>query len=130
LFYGTGLAACILVFRARKKPERRNRVLIINASSVFKKGRNQNALLPEHVDQIFGWYRDYKNVKGIAKIATLEEIAANDYNLNIPRYVEQVSDQETITVKQALTNLKTALTDAYAAEDRLKTLLRNEGLLT
>jgi type I restriction enzyme M protein len=130
LFYGTGLAACILVFRARKKPDRRSRVLIINASSVFKKGRNQNALLPEHVDQIFGWYREYKNVKGIAKIATLEEIAANDYNLNIPRYVEQVSDQETITVKQAVENLKSALADAYAAEDRLVALLKREGILT
>lgn len=57
-------------------------------------------------------------------------IAANEHSLRIPRYVEQVSDQKTITVKQALTNLKTALADAFAAEDRLKTLLWKEGLLT
>jgi len=130
LFYGTGLAACILVFRARKKPDRRNRVLIVNASGVYKKGRNQNTLLPEHVDQIYGWYRGYKNVNGIAKVTTLEEIATNDYNLNILRYVEPVSDQETVTVKEAVNNLKLVLADAYAAEDRLTALLRKEGLLT
>jgi len=89
-------------------------VLIINASDVFKKGRNQNTLLPEHVDKIYGWYRTTKR-QGIAKVVTLEDIAANDYNLNIPRYVEQASDQETITVKEAVNNLKLALADAYAA---------------
>jgi type I restriction enzyme M protein len=118
------------VFRARKKPDRRNRVLIVDASAVFKKGRNQNALLPEHVDKIFGWYRAYKNVEGIAKVVSLEDIAANDWNLNISRYVERVSNQETITVQEAIGNLKSALADAYAAEDRLKGLLRKEGLLT
>jgi type I restriction enzyme M protein len=129
LFYGTGLAGCILVFRARKKPERRNRVLIVDASAVFKKGRNQNALLPEHVDKIFGWYRGYKNVAGIAKVVTIEEIAANDWNLNISRYVERVSDQKTVTVQEAIGNLKSALVDAYAAEDRLTALLKREGIL-
>jgi type I restriction enzyme M protein len=130
LFYGTGLAACILVFKARKKPERRDRVLIVDASAVFKKGRNQNALLPEHVDRIFGWYRGYKNVAGIAKVVALEEIAANDWNLNISRYVERLSDQETVTVQEAIGNLKSALADAYAAEDRLAALLKREGILS
>ena len=88
LFYGTGLAACILVFRLRKPPEHRNKVLIIDASREFKKGRAQNELLPEHVERIYTWYRDYADVEGIARVVTLEEIAANDYNLNIPRYVE------------------------------------------
>jgi len=129
LFYGTGLAACILVFQARKRTERRNRVLIVDASTVFKKGRNQNTLLPEHVDQIFAWYRAYKNVEGIAKVVTLEEIDANDWNLNIPRYVERVSDEQAISVEDAVSNLKSALEEAYAAEDKLKALLKREGLL-
>jgi type I restriction enzyme M protein len=118
-----------VVFRARKKPERRNRVLIVDASTAFKKGRNQNTLLPEHVDQIFGWYRGYKNVEGTAKVVTLEEIASNDWNLNIPRYVERVSEEQTVTVQEAVSNLKSALQEAYAAEDKLKVLLKREGLL-
>ena len=60
LFYGTGLAACILVFRQRKAKDRKNKVLILDASREFKTGRAQNELLPEHVERIYGWYRDYQ----------------------------------------------------------------------
>jgi type I restriction enzyme M protein len=129
LFYGTGLAACIMIFRARKKPDRRNRVLIIDASEQYKRGRNQNTLLPEHVDHILKWYAGFKNGKGVARVVTLDEIAKNDWNLNIPRYVERVNNEKTITLDEAIGNLKTTLADAYAAEDRLKGLLRKEGLL-
>ncbi len=128
LFYGTGLAACILVFRARKADERRGQVLMIDASRLFKKGRNQNTLEPEHSVQIFEWYRAYRDVPGAARVVALDEIAHNDWNLNIPRYVEPVAQEETITVAEALINLKTALADAYAAEDRLNILLNQAGL--
>src|ERR1019366_227632 len=87
LFYGTSLAACILVFRQRKAPGRKKKVLIIDASREFKTGRAQNELLPEHVERIHGWHRDYRDVKGVARVVTLDDIAANDHNLNIPRYV-------------------------------------------
>ena len=60
LFYGTGLAACILVFRMRKRDERRGKILIVDASKEFKRGRNQNTLEPEHVERIYGWYRDLR----------------------------------------------------------------------
>jgi type I restriction enzyme M protein len=129
LFYGTGLAACILVFRARKKPARKQQVLIIDASHLFKKGRNQNTLEPEHVEQIFHWYRGYADVPGAARVVTLDEIARNDWNLNIPRYVEPISAEETIGVAEALANLKQSLAEAYAAEDRLHELLWDAGLL-
>jgi len=129
LFYGTGLAACILVFRQRKPPERRKRVLIVDASREFKKGRNQNELLPEHVERIYRWYANYADVEGVAKVVTLDEIAENDWNLNIPRYVEPVIEEEQITVEEAITNLKRSLEAAYAAEDRLKELLQQAGLM-
>ena len=59
LFYGTGLAACILIFRQRKNKDRKNKVLILDASKEFKTGRAQNELLPEHVERIYKWYRKY-----------------------------------------------------------------------
>jgi len=129
LFYGTGLAACILVFRARKKAERKQRVLIVDASRLFKKGRNQNTLEPEHIGQIFAWYRGYADVPGAAKVVSLDDIAQNDWNLNIPRYVEQVAEDKTVSVEQALANLKQSLNEAYVAEDRLKALLKRSGLM-
>jgi type I restriction enzyme M protein len=130
LFYGTGLAACILVFRQRKKKDRKKRVLILDASREFKIGRAQNELLPEHVERIYGWYRDYQDVEGIARVVMLDEIAANNHNLNIPRYVAPKSKQEVLTVEEARTRLQASAAAAFAAEERLVAILKREGLLS
>jgi type I restriction enzyme M protein len=130
LFYGTGLAACILVFRETKPQDHRQKVLFIDASREFKTGRAQNELLPEHVSFIHRWYDGYKDVEGLCRVVMLDEIRENDFNLNIPRYVEPVIEEETMTVDEAIANLKESLAAAYAAEDRLKELLEREGLLS
>jgi type I restriction enzyme M protein len=129
LFYGTGLAACILVFRQRKKKDRKKKVLIIDASKEFKTGRAQNELLPEHVERIYGWYRDYTDVEGISRVVNLDDIAANDHNLNISRYIEPKNTQEGLTVDEAMKRLEQSTKAAFAAEDRLLNLLRREELL-
>lgn len=129
LFYGTGLAACILVFRQRKAKDRKNKVLILDASKEFKTGRAQNELLPEHVMHIYQWYRDYKDVAGIARVVTLEEIATNDDNLNIPRYVEAKSEQVVLTVDAAMKQLRTSATAAFVGEEKLIGILKREELL-
>lgn len=129
LFYGTGLAACILVFRQRKAKERRKKVLILDASREYKTGRAQNELLPEHVGHIYQWYREYKDVPGTARIVTLDDIAANDFNLNIPRYVEPLTTQEVLTVDEAMQRLHDATEAAFAAEDKLIRILQDEALL-
>lgn len=129
LFYGTGLAACVLVFRQRKAKDRKKKVLILDASREFKTGRAQNELLPEHVERIHGWYRDYKDVEGVAKVVTLDDIAANDHNLNIPRYVEPKPDQEVVTVEQAMKRLEASAAAAFEAEEKLIQILLREGLL-
>ncbi len=69
------------------------------------------------------------DVEGVCRVVALEEIRENDYNLNIPRYVEPVIEEETMTVDEAIANLKESLAAAYAAEDRLKELLQREGML-
>jgi len=129
LFYGTGLAACILVFRQCKVKDRKNKVLILDASKEFKTGRAQNELLPEHIERIHGWYRDYKNVEGVTRVVTLDEIATNDHNLNIPRYVEPKTTTETLSVDEAMQRLKESADSAFAAEDKLIAIMRQEGLL-
>jgi type I restriction enzyme M protein len=129
LFYGTGLAACILVFRQRKAKERKNKVLIVDASKDFKIGRAQNELLPEHVERIYGWYRDFRDVEGVARVVTVEEIAGNDHNLNISRYVEPKVEQDLLTVEDATRLLKASAENTFAAEDKLIAILKREGLL-
>ncbi len=129
LFCSTGLAACILVFRMRKPPERQGRVLVIDASELYERGRNQNTLESEHVEQILAWYQAYEDVEGAAQVVGLDQIAENDWNLNIPRYVEPMIEEETLTVAEATRNLKQALDEAYAAEDHLERLLTEAGLM-
>lgn len=129
LFYGAGLAACVLVFRATKARERKGKTLIIDASHLFKKQKAQNVLLPDQAQQVVGWYRAFEDVEGVARVVGLEEFAANGFNLNITRYVERKVDAVEITVEEAVANLKESLEAAYAAEDRLRELLMKEGLL-
>lgn len=130
LFYGTGLAACILVLRQRKKKDRKKKVLILDASREFRTGRSQNELLPEHVERIYNWFRGYTDVDGVARVVTLDEIAANDDNLNIPRYVEPKSDQKVITAKEAMKQLRANAATAFEAEVKLIDVLKREGLLS
>lgn len=130
LFYGTGLSACILVFRANKAPDKRRKVLMLDASTLYLRGRNQNTLEARHVEQILDWYKAFEDVAGHVKVTSLDEIAHNGWNLNIPRYVEPIIEEETISVQQALLNLKQSLDVAYESEQRLKQLLTNAGLLS
>jgi len=129
LFYGTGLAACILVLRLRKKKDRKKKVLILDASREFKTGRAQNELLSEHVDRIFSWYHDYKDVEGIAKVVTLADISGNDYNLNITRYVERKSEEKVLSVGEAMERLRESADSAFEAEKNLILVLRQNGIL-
>ena len=85
-------------------------------------------MLPEHVEKIHHLYESYEDAPGLCRVATLDEIRENDHNLNIPRYVEPVTEEETTTVEEAVANLKESLDAAYAAEDRLMELLKREEL--
>jgi hypothetical protein len=72
---------------------------------------------------------DAKNVAGIARVVSLDEIAANDHNLNIPRYVESKNEQVVLTVEEAMKRLRTSAEAAFEAEGRLVGILKREGLL-
>ncbi len=93
LFYGTGIPAAILMF---KKEKTDSNVLFIDASREFKSSKNQNLLTEENISKIIDTYRSRETVDKYAYLATLEEIQENDYNLNIPRYVDTFEEEEEI----------------------------------
>lgn len=128
IFYGTQLAACVMVFRSRKPAKRRNKVLFIDAADQIRSGRAQNFLEREHIDRIFDWYSRGENIENHVKLATLEEIAENDHNLNIPLYVEKAMEDDLPTVEEALADLKSAWGDCQRAEEYFKTKLREFGV--
>ena len=90
LFYGTGIPACILVMRppGEKPPERRGKVLFINADREFHAGRAQNFLRPEHIEKISAVFDDFEDVPGFARVISHTELAENDFNCNIRRYAD------------------------------------------
>lgn len=93
LFYGTGIPAAILIF---KKERSDSNVMFIDASREFKAGKNQNLLAEENIAKIVGVYKTRKSLDKYAYLASLEEIKENDYNLNIPRYVDTFEEEEEI----------------------------------
>lgn len=97
LFYGTGIPTTILVFKKNKTD--RN-VLFIDASNDFEKGKNQNLLTDEHIEQIVTTYRERKDVDKYAHLATFEEIEENEFNLNIPRYVDTFEEEPPIDLDE------------------------------
>ena len=124
IFYGATLSACILVFRARKDKSRKGKVLFIDAADQVKKGRAQNTLEEEHINTIFGWYTAFHDVKNHVKVASLDEIRSNGYNLNIPLYVEKEVNDNLPTLEEAKAQLRAAVKEAYDAEERFIQLLK------
>lgn len=128
LFYGASLAACILVLKKSKPLSMRKKVMMVDASEIYKPGRAQNFLTEDYVDTIFQYAIEEKDVDGFCRIVSLDEIRQQDYNLNIPRYVEKVREEDTITIKEAIQNLKISVAEANNAEERFISLLKEVGL--
>lgn len=111
LFYGTGIPAAILIFKKQKSDDS---VLFIDASREFKSGKNQNNLTEENIAKIIATYRARESVDKYAYLATLQEVKDNDYNLNIPRYVdtfEEEAEIDLVAVRAEREQLKTQLAE-------------------
>ena len=121
------MAVCIL--NKRKPPERRGKVLFIDAAQpdYFRAGKAQNFLDPVHVASIVEAFRTHAEVARFAHVADLEEIAANDYNLNISRYVDTTEPVEVLTVEDALAQLREAERKRDEAAARMDELFADLG---
>ena len=86
-------------------------------------------MLDKDIYKIFDLFRNYQDVEGFVKVATLEEIKKNNYDLNISLYVEPVFEEENITMEEALADFKKAVDECFSAEDNLRVLLKREGLM-
>lgn len=124
LFYGTGIPAAILVFRRNKKDEK---VLFIDASREYRDGKNQNFLRDEDLAKIIKTYRDRKAANKYAYLADLDEIKENDFNLNIPRYVDTFEEEEEINLAAVLEERKTLKAELENLEAEMDRYLEELG---
>ncbi len=126
IFYGTSIPTCILVFK--KCRENEENIIFIDASKDFEPGKNQNRLRDQDVDKIIKTYIDRKEIEKYCHIAPLSEIEENDYNLNIPRYVDTFEEEDEIDIKAVQQELKEIDRQIAEVDKELNVYLKELGL--
>ena len=125
LFFGTSIPACILVF---KKQKDNKDVLFIDASREFNKDKNQNSLDDEHIAKILDTYQNKKELDKYSHKATLEEIQENDYNLNIPRYVDTFEEEEKVDIEATKKKIQQIEKELVEVKTQMSSYLKELGL--
>ncbi len=129
LFKGASIPVAICILNKKKRPERRGKVLFIDAAQpgYFRAGKAQNHLDREHVTKIVNVFRAFEEVDQFAHVAEIQEIRSNDFNLNISRYVDTTEHEEIISVEDALAHLREAEQRRDEAAARMDALLAELG---
>ena len=125
LFFGTSIPACILIFKKNRKTQD---VLFIDASSEFEKVKNQNVLRDIDVQKILHTYKEREVINKYSYIATRQEIEENDYNLNIPRYVDTFEEEEPIDMPKVKENINKIETELESIKHEMNKYLDELGL--
>jgi type I restriction enzyme M protein len=99
-------------------------VLFIDASDQIRVGRAQNFLEPKNVQQIYDWYHQYQDVENYVKVAAMADLKENNFNLNIPLYVEKIIEDNLPSVEKAMIDLKQAWQASLDAEEKFKHVLK------
>jgi type I restriction enzyme M protein len=127
LFYGTGLPACVLVLRRKKPAMRKKKVLFLDASTLFRKGRAQNFLEGEHAREILDWFQSYEDLQYRTRVVTLAEIENAGWTLQMSRYVLPPAGGDIPPLPDAVAAFKDALAHCHVAEDRLSKIMGEGG---
>lgn len=125
IFFSTGIPTCIVVL---KKDNTNRDVLFIDASKEFRKDRAKNFLDPEHIEKIFNAYKNRTDVEKYAHLATFEEIEKNDFNLNIPRYVDTSEEEAPIDLEATFKELAAIEKEEKAVDEKLAGFFKELGL--
>lgn len=125
IFFGTSIPTVILVF---KKNRDNSDILFIDASNEFEKGKNQNNLTDENVEKIINTYINRKTLEKYSYVAKIDEIKENDYNLNIPRYVDTFEEEEEIDLDEVSKNILKIDEEISEIDKKLEVYLKELGL--
>ena len=127
IFYGTSIPTCILVFKkCRENPDN---ILFIDASNDYEKIKTQNVLRDEHINKIIDTFRNRTELEKYSKAVSLEEIAQNDYNLNIPRYVDTFEEEAEIDIYAVMREIKALETKRTELDQQIDVYFKELGLV-
>lgn len=127
LFFGTGIPVCVLVLKKNRNGNKDN-ILFIDASKEFEPGKNQNILRDCDIDKIVDTYVKRQDVEKYAHVASMDEIAKNGFNLNIPRYVDTFEEEEPIDLAATSAEIKQLNADIKEINAKLKPYFDELGL--
>lgn len=124
LFYGTGIPATILIFDKQKTT---NEVLFIDASNEYESGKNQNKLSTENINKIYDTYKTWLTKEKYSYVAQLEEIIENEYNLNIPRYVDTFEEEDPVDIAATQKEIAALKKELEIVENQMTIYLKELG---
>ena len=123
LFYNTGAPGLIIVFNKKKPEERKNKILLINATKEFVPGKPQNTLGKENIKKIVNVYREFKEIEGLSKIINLQDAAKTDYNLSPSRFVSVIEKEEYRPIEKITKELSQIEEEKQRVEKKIKRIL-------
>lgn len=124
IFFNTSIPTTVIIL---KKNRSTKDVLFIDASKEFKKGKNQNVLTDEHIDRMLEIYIQRESIEKYSHVASFEEIVENDYNLNIPRYVDTFEEEEEVSLVELSGEIQQTQLELKQAEQNLFAMLSELG---
>jgi type I restriction enzyme M protein len=127
LFYGAGIPACLFILNKKKPAQRKGKVFFLYGANDFLQLKNQNKLRQEDIEKIVKAYRAYDTTEKYCRPVSLDEIRRNDYNLNIPRYIDITEEEAIIDVQQAINELAELKKERAQAEEKVDGYLRELG---
>lgn len=125
LFFGVGIATCIIVLRKGSRPD--NKVLFIDASKEFVKNGNKNKLTEENQNRIFNIFKDRKEEQYFSCLVPIEDIINNDANLSVSSYVEQEDTREVINIKEVNASLQQLIAEGNELNEKIDKIIKELG---
>ena len=127
LFYGTGIPGCVLILNRNKPDDRKNKIIFIYAAKDYEEGKDRNKLRESDIEKIVSAFKDYKDVDKYCHIAKFEELKENEFNLNVPRYVDISEPEEEIDIQDTIDEIKKLKKEKQELEIQVNANLRELG---
>jgi type I restriction enzyme M protein len=127
LFYNTSSPGCILMLNKNKPADRKDKVIFIYGEEDYEEGSNQNFLREKDLEKILDAYHNFEDIEKYCRVADMEEIERNDFNLNVPRYVDTTEEEEPVDVEEVLTELDQLEKERDEIESEMMSYLKELG---
>jgi type I restriction enzyme M protein len=127
LFYGTGIPGCVLILNRNKPTKRKNKIIFIYAARDYEEGKVRNTLREEDIKKIDSAFTKYEEISGYSHIAEFDELKENEFNLNVPRYVDISDTEEEVNIQKTIDELKKLEKERQEVETQVTKNLKELG---